>query len=132
MLGRQPPVGPAQARAPQLGGRARAHTAEPVGRAPERGVVDDSKRAVGGEVDVELDEVGAEGQRLAEAAQAGLGPEACAAPRRGEPRHWSPWGAPTWPPPPPHARTPPRRALGGPRPPPPRPPTPPRFTRPPP
>src|SRR5207245_3082491 len=93
----------------------RGHPAEPVGRAPERGVVDDGKRAVGGEVDVELDEVGAESQRLAEAAQAVLGPEARAAAVRGEPRHWSPWGAPTWPPTPPHAPTRPRGAAGRPR-----------------
>src|SRR5207237_9902721 len=86
MLGRQPAVGPAQPRAPQLSGRARAHAAEPVGRAPEGGVVDDGKRAVGGEVDVELDEVGAESQRLAEAAQTVLGPETRAAAVRGEPR----------------------------------------------
>src|SRR5439155_26536063 len=56
------------------------------------------ERPVGGEVHVQLDEVGAERQRLAERAQAVLGPEARAAAVRGQPRHWSPWGAPIWPP----------------------------------
>src|SRR5205814_9969533 len=94
--------------------------------------VDDGKRAVGGEVDVELDEVGAESQRLAEAAQAVLGPEARAAAVRGEPRHWSPWGAPTWPPTPPPPPTRPGGAVARPRPPPARPPPPPRLRPPPP
>jgi len=49
--------------------------------------VNDRERAVGGEVHVQLDEVGPQRQRLAKAAQAVLGPEAGAAAMCGEPRH---------------------------------------------